>query len=145
MAHVFSAQTYIIDVIRRSILMPLLILAPRLIRANKGDYKTVKEQLFDDRNAKRLGRSFVMYCEEISYERKKQDRKWGGADHDDEHGVKDWATFIDERCYELQNDETPPKRIRQLFIEIAALAVAGVQSYDRRCDDHGVDNMPDGD
>ena len=77
--------------------------------------------------------------EEICQERARQDVKWGGTAHDDRHDSQDWAQFIT-----YQNQAIPYEAnlsvdreeyddvVRRRFIKIAALAVAAIQSIDRK-------------
>ncbi len=63
----------------------------------------------------------------IKEERLRQDKMWGGAEHDDTHDEQDWIGYID---YQLSkaNDEG---KYRERFTNIAALAVAALESMDR--------------
>jgi len=63
---------------------------------------------------------------EICVERVRQDDKWGGPEHDDEHSVNDWADFIRMRLSNQGNNT-----FRQRMIEVAALAIAAIESTDR--------------
>ena len=77
--------------------------------------------------------------EQVSEERARQDAKWGGTAHDDGHDAQDWSQFIG-----YQNQAIPYEAnlavdreeydaiVRRRFIKIAALAVAAVQSIDRK-------------
>jgi hypothetical protein len=82
---------------------------------------------------------------EVAKERGRQDAKWGGPAHDDSHTTKEFAGFIELRADRIRvflhvnpeangntklayRGETP----RSLLIEIAALAVAAVESIDRK-------------
>jgi hypothetical protein len=73
-------------------------------------------------------------CFEIERERKRQDEKWGGPDHDDTHSAKDWALYRVKREQDILDH---PRRYtydciyRKALIEIAALAVAQIESLDR--------------
>lgn len=67
---------------------------------------------------------------EVARERVRQDLIWGGPEHDDSHSRAQWINLIDERlafpekadeCAEYRND----------LIQIAALSVAAVESFDR--------------
>lgn len=69
--------------------------------------------------------------EEIRAERVRQNAIWGGPVHDDEHEENDWAEFIEQRT-EVLMESPPPARTRELFIHIGALAVAAIESMDRR-------------
>ncbi len=67
-------------------------------------------------------------------ERECQDAKWGGPDHDDAHDANDWIEFIWEHAAKARNalftQATPTYRRR--LIEVAALALAAVESLDRQ-------------
>lgn len=79
---------------------------------------------------------------EVAKERGRQDAKHGGPNHDDRHTTAEFAEFIEDRAYKVrvldkQNREKPLnyggylKHPRQILLEIAALAVAAVESMDR--------------
>lgn len=72
-------------------------------------------------------KTLQVICEVLA-ERERQDIKWGGPVHDDTHGPKDWCRFISERMDELPESSAEQ---RHLFIEVAALALAAIQSHDR--------------
>lgn len=94
---------------------------------------------------------------EVAKERGRQDTKWGGPVHDDKHKTKEFAEFIDLRTDRIRvflhlnpdadgtkepasHGETP----RSLLIEIAALAVAAVESIDRKLPNERLDRRPQG-
>jgi len=65
---------------------------------------------------------------EIQLERERQDKQWGGSDHDDNHSNRDWEDWI----IDFANAERGPVAdFRGRMLRIAALAVAAMQSYDR--------------
>ncbi len=73
----------------------------------------------------------------IEAERARQDAKWGGPAHDDQHDAFDWleiaADQID-RAYTAEDDDTPAGRAalaRKCLVRIGAVALAGIQSLDR--------------
>lgn len=68
--------------------------------------------------------------DEIREERARQDEKWGGPEHDDEHSRDDWTCFIDDKTTDAENTENDADYRRRL-IQIAALAVAAIESLDR--------------
>ena len=74
---------------------------------------------------------------EVSDERDRQDAKWGGPDHDDNHTLGNWTawlSFIDEhnrKAFSPDNSEEAYDNFRRRMIEVAALAVAAVESLDR--------------
>lgn len=65
---------------------------------------------------------------EIFDERARQIAKGYTPEHDDEHRVYDFARFINMRTWNIQKNGHEP---RPLLIQIAALAVAAVESLDR--------------
>ena len=69
--------------------------------------------------------------DDIKAERERQDKLWGGAAHDDDHTDTDWASFIGKRSDELLMRSQTDSRTRELFLHIAALAVAAIESMDR--------------
>ena len=66
---------------------------------------------------------------EVAAERRRQDAKWGGPEHDDPHQFADWHRFINVRLARTASADT--KTTRKLFIQIAALEIAAVGSIDR--------------
>lgn len=69
---------------------------------------------------------------DVSAERNRQDDQWGGPAHDDELDPVDWAALIDDQTY--WGMEQDP---RQRFIKIAALAIAAIESLDRKASAKG--------
>lgn len=91
----------------------------------------------------------------IMKERARQNQKWGGPETDDTRTLEDWSRWIKQRAKvlelvslvtgddgsllpgaELDDDfaikiDYEPVKVRKLFIEIAALALAALESYDR--------------
>lgn len=72
----------------------------------------------------------VSVYDEIREERARQDEKWGGPEHDDAHGQNDWVCFIDDKLCEADHTDDDADYRRRL-IQIAALAVAAIESLDR--------------
>lgn len=70
---------------------------------------------------------------EVACERYRQDRKWGGAGHDDGHTIDDWWDIMDRLQLELDiaAEHGNLLQIRHHLMEISATAVAAVQSVDR--------------
>lgn len=58
------------------------------------------------------------------------------AAHDDRHAAADWAWLISKRAVDLSHpwDDAHVDRRREL-IEIAAIAVAAIESHDRKAAD----------
>jgi hypothetical protein len=69
--------------------------------------------------------------EEIDVERRAQDEKWGGADHDDRHGSYDWIAFIARHTGLAVCRPWDPAVFRRQMVRVAALAVAAVEWVDR--------------
>ena len=78
--------------------------------------------------------------DEIAEERKDQDEQWGGPEHDDQHEFFDFNRYIRKQgcsldhCEEVETNSIETNRLmaRKHFIKIAALAVAAVESIDRK-------------
>jgi hypothetical protein len=72
--------------------------------------------------------------DEIKSERIRQDSLWGGANHDDRHTTSDWANYIGDRVKKIQEGQSSltTERMGELFLHIAALAVAALESIDRK-------------
>jgi len=77
---------------------------------------------------------------EIEKERDRQDQQWGGPEHDDGHIFTDWFQYITDQMHKGFHDyikkmvllsDTSENVMRERFIKIAALAVAGIESIDR--------------
>lgn len=79
---------------------------------------------------------------ELAAERRAQIRQWGGAEHDDEHDLTDWTDFVNKQLKRAEksakgiksgtagvNDGT---NFRTAMIKIGAIAVAAIESYDRK-------------
>lgn len=72
---------------------------------------------------------------EVAQRRIEQDAKHGGPGHDDTHVPHDWSKFIDEYASTLDHASywgaESPYDYRQTLVDIAALAQAAAESYDR--------------
>ncbi len=69
---------------------------------------------------------------EVAAERSRQDRKWGGPHHDDQHAFTDFREFIVSRLdlAGLQRVDQLSER-RRLLVQVAALSVAAIDHVDR--------------
>jgi len=91
----------------------------------------------------------VTIIAQVITERKRQDMQWGGPTHDDTHNEYDWLGYMAHQAdkiteilarngfygfLEQRELKTPVayNLTRQHFIKIAALAVAAVESLDRK-------------
>lgn len=71
---------------------------------------------------------------DVAEERARQDAKWGGAEHDDHHSTADFVQLIEDYAgwaRTMAGMDSPEKAERRL-IQVAALAVAAVESSRRR-------------
>lgn len=66
--------------------------------------------------------------DDIAKERQRQDAQWGGPAHDDEHSEDDWDRFLALRC----GHQPHPSSFRVRMVKVAALAIAAIQSHDRK-------------
>lgn len=72
--------------------------------------------------------------DEVVAERQRQDEKWGGAEHDDSHDTTVFVQLIEDYAgwarvmAGMQNGI----KARRRLVQVAALAVAAVESIDRR-------------
>lgn len=66
---------------------------------------------------------------EIREERKRQDDKWGGTEHDDEHSVSDFIAYVTKQAGEAVDRHRNIQR-RQM-IRVAATALALIEKLDR--------------
>jgi hypothetical protein len=72
---------------------------------------------------------------DIHWERVKQISQWGGSEHDDTHFANDWARYIDHQLelgYGEDNNEDGSHNWSERFIKIAALAIAALESLERK-------------
>lgn len=71
--------------------------------------------------------------DEVREERKKQDAEWGGPEHDDQHDAVDWLAFMRAHMKRARriNLDGETQGCRYQMIRVAALAIAGVESFDR--------------
>jgi hypothetical protein len=71
---------------------------------------------------------------EIHAERERQDEKWGGPAHDDEHDAFEWSRFLQRQA--MAGEQAAHRQLgpewRKRFVNIAALAIAAIESIDRQ-------------
>jgi hypothetical protein len=68
----------------------------------------------------------------IAQERRAQDAHWGGPVHNDLCDVYDWEQYLSTQIDKLLCDSLNPSVLRDRFVKIAALAVAAIDSLDRK-------------
>ncbi len=66
---------------------------------------------------------------EVANERLRQDRVWGGPNNDDKNKQAEWIKWIVE--YSMGVGRANGRDFRRRMIQVAALAVAAVESQDR--------------
>lgn len=66
-------------------------------------------------------------------ERQRQDEKWGGAAHDDEHSVAQWVELIQDYAgwARVMGGMHSYDKARRRLVQVAALALAAAESLDR--------------
>lgn len=67
---------------------------------------------------------------DIASERVKQDKKWGGPAHDDQHTRNDWLDIIDEHL--VRAHDGTDTIWRKQMVRVAAIAIAAIDAEDRR-------------
>lgn len=78
---------------------------------------------------------------QIGLRRNEQDARWGGPEHDDKHNECDWIAFIRQQLDKYEDAtflNTSPNTNGTVFedrmIDVAALAIAAIESHRRRAD-----------
>lgn len=81
-----------------------------------------------------MNTNLISIVNEITDERARQDEKWGGPEHDDQHSTTEFCGFIqDYAAWARRMDQmNSPDKARRRLIQVAALAVAAVESIDRK-------------
>ena len=71
---------------------------------------------------------------EVADERKRQDEKWGGPVHDDQHRLETFVQLIEDYAgwARVMAGMNSPEKARRRLVQVAALAVAAVESIDRK-------------
>ena len=78
-----------------------------------------------------LKSSLVM---DVLLERVRQDDKWGGSEHDDQHNEEYWIETILAYLMwagQMARDDSGSK-YRRRMLQVSALALASVESYDHK-------------
>lgn len=76
---------------------------------------------------------------DVGAERFNQDKQWGGPRHDDSHAAIEWLDYISHQIDRAGGNSgivgasgLPAATVRGRLVKIAALALAGIQSIDRK-------------
>lgn len=67
---------------------------------------------------------------DVLAERERQEAKWGGPEHDDRHHPLHWCGFVGEHLARARKQRG--HNYRYQMVRVAALALAAVESFDRR-------------
>ncbi len=104
---------------------------PTDIKKLRAEVEAIEEERLQKRLAQlaELGTTSRV-LQDVEWERDEQNQKWGGAGHDDQHGPRDWAAFITEHLGKAL-DARDARTYRRRMVEVAALAVAAVETVDR--------------
>ena len=70
---------------------------------------------------------------EVRAERERQDKRWGGVEHDQEHSVTDWVSLLSERLGKVSeiimaSHEYKPGSTRMRVVQLVAVAVAWLET-----------------
>lgn len=71
---------------------------------------------------------------DVAQERRRQDDEFGGASHNDQHQPAEWVAMIVKQLGKTVahcTEDQASREYRQRMVNVAALAVAAVESYDR--------------
>lgn len=72
-----------------------------------------------------------VFHDAVDAERTRQDQRWGGANHDDEHHRRDWIAFICREAGKASSDRVTPGEFERQMVQVAALACAAWESSRR--------------
>ena len=69
-------------------------------------------------------------CHEVQLERERQYKKWGQQDHDEDR----WMVILMEEVGETARAifEDDPANYREELVQVAAVAVAAIEAFDRK-------------
>lgn len=70
--------------------------------------------------------------EAVAAERRRQDKIWGGPDHDDRHTSHHWAAFRGKFENKQRRLDDEPALQRAELVKLAALCVAQIESIERK-------------
>lgn len=90
-----------------------------------------QEQQITELRAQSEGIRPTVY-DQILAERNRQDRKWGGPDHDRQHSDNDWLAYIVKHAGKAVKWPFDRVIFRRQMIRVAALAVAAVEVLDQK-------------
>lgn len=117
---------------------PMYVIDPELISAqdafswNPGSILTLRKSEASVNQQCLQSQVDPIYIE-IAEERARQDVKWGGSAHDDEHAPFFWCQLIQDYAgwARVMAGMDNPAKYRRRMVQVATLAVAAAQSHDR--------------
>lgn len=68
---------------------------------------------------------------DFSNERDRQDRMWGGPDHDNVHNQHDWIAYLTKHIGKAVHWPWTPELFRKQMVIVGALAMAAIEWCDR--------------
>lgn len=76
----------------------------------------------------------LQILDQVEEERRRQDKKWGGPDHDDQHTFDEMMKFLGDKVdfAVAEFDNGSYSQSRKRMIQVSALAVAMVEYIDRK-------------
>ena len=108
-----------------------------LVRQSSADIEDEEQVLRSTCTAKTFrmlysGRDAALFA--VSQERVRQDGKWGGPEHDDQHTTAEYIQWIEDYAgwARMMSQMESHDKARRRLIQVAALAVAAVESIDRK-------------
>lgn len=106
--------------------------------------ETVERMMLDEKSNSMIVEKIVSMVSEpgpkilneVAIERERQDRKWGGPEHDDSHSVSEFVQWIQDYSgwARMMASMRSRDKTRKRLVQVAALAVAAVESLDRKKD-----------
>jgi hypothetical protein len=76
--------------------------------------------------------SLQRVIEDVENERLHQEEKWGVI-NDDHNTLEDWSIYMQQYLLKASGAAPNSSSQRQRLLQVAALAVAAVESFDRNC------------
>ena len=73
-----------------------------------------------------------IFMDAVDAERGRQDARWGGPAHDDQHSRRDWIAFICREAGKASQNWVTPGEFETQMVQVAALACAAFESTRRQ-------------
>jgi hypothetical protein len=69
-----------------------------------------------------------IFFDAVEAERKRQDQKWGGRDHDIQHNPNDWTAYIARQASRTSGCAISRHEFETQMVRVAALALAAFEA-----------------